>query len=87
MPIRLGDLADDKASLHVRCRQCGRSVEIPGKLLAMRYGARTTLSSLLARLRCGHDRMVPDARIGLDGVEASREAYRRGLAVHPPKWS
>ena len=38
MLIRLGDLADDNASLHVGCRQCARSYLLPGKLLVQRYG-------------------------------------------------
>jgi hypothetical protein len=86
MPICLGDLDDDNATLQLRCRQCGRSVELPGKLLARRYGVNTALTALVARMRCEHDRMVPDARIVLDGVEASREAYRRGISIHRPKW-
>ena len=66
MPIRLGDLADDDASVELRCRQCGRSVSLPGKLLAKRYGANATLAALLSRMRCERDRMVPDAKIVLD---------------------
>ena len=86
MPIRLGDLDDDEASLELRCRQCGRSISLPGKLLAKRYGAKTTLAALLTRMRCEHDRMVPDARIVLDPTEPSREAYRRRLPIHRPRW-
>jgi hypothetical protein len=30
--------------------------------------------------------MVPDARIVLDGVDASREAFRRGMVIHRQRW-
>jgi hypothetical protein len=86
MPIRLGDMDDDNASLELRCRQCGRGALLPGKLLARRYGAGTSVTALLSRMRCERDRMVPDARIILDATEANREAYRRSLPVHPPPW-
>jgi hypothetical protein len=86
MPIRLGDLADDDASLHVRCRQCGRSVMMPGKLLAKKHGAEMPLMELLGRLRCERDQMVPDARIVLDSTAANREALRRRISIHEPRW-
>ena len=79
MPIRLGDLADDDASLELRCRQCGRTVQLPGKLLAQSYGVNMSLAALIARMRCERDRMVK-RRIVLDSTEASREAYRRKLS-------
>ena len=84
MPIRLGDL-DDDASLELRCRQCGRTVQLPGKLLVVRYGVNMPLAALIARMRCERDRMVPDAKIVLDSTEASREAYRRKLPIHRPR--
>ena len=86
MPIRMGDLTDDDASLELRCRQCGRTVQLSGKLLAQRYGVNMPLAALLARMRCERDRMVPDARIVLGSTEACREAHRRGLSIHPPRW-
>ena len=86
MPIRLGDLADDNASLHVRCRQCGRSYLLPGKLLVQRYGANTLLIGLLSRMRCERDGMPPDARILLELNDVNHEAMRRGLCVHRPPW-
>ena len=86
MPIRLSDLADDEASLHVRCRQCGRSMLHPGKLLAERHGASTPLLALLSRLRCERDGMVPDARILLELNEVNREALRRKIGAHRPPW-
>ena len=86
MPIRLGDLADDEASLELRCRQCGRTVQLPGKLLVQCYGVNMPLTALLARMRCEHDGMVPDARIVLISTLASREALRRGISIHEPRW-
>jgi len=86
MPIRLGDLDDDDAELQLRCRQCGKSVAYPGKYLVRRFGEWTTVTALVARMRCAKDRMVPDVRIVLCSTEASREALRRGISVHPPGW-
>jgi hypothetical protein len=84
MPIRLGDLADDNASLHVRCRQCGRSFLLPGKLLVQRHGENMLLTTLLRRMRCQHDRMVPDARILLESEEVSRPQPQQTPSSRPP---
>ncbi|MGP3699174.1 hypothetical protein [Rhodobacter sp. NSM] len=85
MPIRLQDLAHERATLMLRCRQCGRVVHLHGDLLVKRFGGTTALSQLLARLRCEKDGMLPDAVIVLDSLDASREAMGRpGVSIHPP---
>jgi hypothetical protein len=86
MPIRCGDLADDDAGLEVYCRQCGRIVRFPGRMLAKVHGRRTPLWEVIQRLRCARDGMVPDVRVVFDQPEVAREALGRRLGVHPPRW-
>ena len=61
-------------------------MQLPGVLLVLRYGVNMTLAALLARMRCERDGMVPDARIVLGSTEAGREAFRRKLPIHRPRW-
>jgi hypothetical protein len=82
--IRCADLANDRASLVLRCRLCGWGTGIGGDMLVKRFGAETTLMSVVWRMRCQHDGMPPDAWIELADDQARREAIRRGISVHSP---
>ncbi|MCE6959991.1 hypothetical protein LAZ40_13265 [Cereibacter sphaeroides] len=89
MPIRVRDLAHERATLLIRCRQCGSVALYFPELLEKRFGADGLISDLMRRFRCHRDGMIPDGVIVLDSSEASAEALARpGVSIHQPmvKW-
>lgn len=66
--------------LELRCA-CGRTAQVPNKLLARRHGARARVPELLARMRCEQCRARPASAEWIDNPAGGA----RGSGYPPPK--
>lgn len=81
------NLVDPDWRLELRCA-CGRSADIPHKLLAKAHGPRASVPGLLARFRCGACGKSPIAAEWIDSAAGGPPSYpvvrRVPLRLPPP---